>query len=228
MPLRDHRRKASKIKDMSKADRISVWIEGLRNADDDSARRVWDHFGNRLLELAKGRLNSKTRRLYDEEDAVQSMFESVCFWFASGRFPDLKDRESLWRLMLVITGQKISNRHRFDLQQRRDVRRTVTDSVFNQHGQSGESAADMPDSREPSPEFAAEFVETCQCLFSRLADPLLEKVATLRMEGYTDTEVADRMGCSRRTVQRRLEIIRRHLSNMELMNEPRESSCKSE
>ena len=137
MPLRDHRRKASKIKDMSKADRISVWIEGLRNADDDSARRVWDHFGNRLLELAKGRLNSKTRRLYDEEDAVQSMFESVCFGFASGRFPDLKDRESLWRLMLVITGQKISNRHRFDLQQRRDVRRTVTDSVFNQHGQSG-------------------------------------------------------------------------------------------
>jgi DNA-directed RNA polymerase specialized sigma24 family protein len=39
---------------------------------------------------------------------------------------------------------------------------------------------------------------------------------TLRMEGYTDAEVADRLRCSRRTVQRRLEVVRRHWGRLEL------------
>jgi DNA-directed RNA polymerase specialized sigma24 family protein len=42
-----------------------------------------------------------------------------------------------------------------------------------------------------------------------LGDPQLQLVATLRMEGYTDAEIGQRLGCSRSTVQRRLEIIRR-------------------
>ena len=74
-------------------------------------------------------------------------------------------------------------------------------------------------SREPTPEFAAEFLETCETLFSALADPLLEQVVSLRLEGFTDEEIAAKMHCSRRTVQRRLEIIRRQLSSMELMND---------
>ncbi len=115
---------------MADTDPVSLWIEGLREADDSAVRSVWNHFASRLFQLARGRLASATKRVYDEDDAVQSMFRSVCQGFVDGRFSDLKDRKSLWRLMLVITNQKISNRHRFDQQQRRDIRRTVTDSVF--------------------------------------------------------------------------------------------------
>lgn len=203
---------------MQDTDPVSLWIEGLRQSDDSSIKGVWNHFAGRLCELARSRLSSSTKRVYDENDAVQSMFRSVCFGLADGRFPELKDRESLWRLMLVITSQKISNRHRFDKQQRRDIRRTLTDSVFC--GNSDEVEANqLVLSREPTPEFAAEFVETCEALFSGLADPSLEQVVILRMEGFTDTEIADRMNCSRRTIQRRFEVIRRHLTNMGPKNE---------
>ncbi len=162
----------------------------------------------------------RTRKVYDEEDAALSMFRSVCEGMATGRFPELHDRNSLWGLMLVMTTQKISNRHRFDRQQRRDIRRTVTDSVFDYLDRSvidigGTSMA----SREPTPEFAAEFAETCQTLFDALRDPLLEQVVLLKMEGMTDAEIAAKTDCSRRTVQRRLEIIRRQLIGMELLNE---------
>ena len=70
-----------------------------------------------------------------------------------------------------------------------------------------------------TPEFAAEFAETCHALFDALCDPLLEQVVLLKMEGFNDTEIAARMSCSRRTIQRRLEVIRRQLGNLTLFNE---------
>ncbi len=200
---------------MPNTDPITVWIDGLRSSDELAARGIWNHFSLRLLELARARLAPKTRRVYNEEDAVQSMFRSVCLGFAEGRFPDLKDRDGLWRLMLVITSQKISNRHRFDHQKRRDIRLTLTDSAFVP-GQSLEASFEPSlISTEPGPEFVAEFVETCERLFAEFADPALEQITTMRLEGYTDSEIATRMNCSRRTVQRRLEIIRRKLASLQ-------------
>lgn len=200
---------------MTTSDPITIWIDGLRDSDDSAALQIWNHFSLRLLELARTRLAPKTKRAYDEEDAVQSMFRSVCLGFAEGRFPDLKDRDSLWRLMLVITCQKISNRHRFDHQKRRDVRLTLTDSVFYNADSIAVASESGLVSTEPAPEFVAEFVETCEKLFAEFDDPVLEKITTLRMEGYSDSEIATQLDCSRRTVQRRLEIIRRKLASLE-------------
>ena len=74
-------------------------------------------------------------------------------------------------------------------------------------------------SREPTPEFAAEFAEICESLFKVLNDPELEQVVLLRMEGLTDLEIAAKTSCSRRTVQRRLEVVRRQLIGMELLDD---------
>ena len=63
-------------------------------------------------------------------------------------------------------------------------------------------------SREPTPEFAAEVAEQCQRLLARLGDRDLESVALWRMEGYRNDEIADKLGCTPRTVERKLRIIR--------------------
>jgi DNA-directed RNA polymerase specialized sigma24 family protein len=123
-------------------------------------------------------------------------------------------------LLLAITARKVAHRHRHDLQQRRDVRRDASDSIFvcrNEDRAPG--GIDNLPSREPTAEFAAEFVETCETLFSSLDDPALQQVVSLRMEGYTDGEIGDRLKCSRRTVQRRLEVIRRHWDRLGLSSE---------
>ncbi len=157
---------------------------------------VWEHFAERLCAIARAKLHSNTRKLYDEEDAALSVFRSVCAGMSAGNFPDLRDRNSLWALMLVITTQKISNRHRFDRQQRRDVRRTVTNSVFcHWENPAGNEGLQHLISREPTPEFAAEFAETCHSLFASLDDPQLEQVVLLRMEGRTDAEIAETLKC---------------------------------
>ena len=65
---------------------------------------------------------------------------------------------------------------------------------------------------EPTPEFAAMVAEEYRRLLERLGDDVLRKVAVLRTEGYTTDEIADRLGCARRTVARQLALIRRILA----------------
>jgi DNA-directed RNA polymerase specialized sigma24 family protein len=45
-------------------------------------------------------------------------------------------------------------------------------------------------------------------LLEALGDETLCRVAVWRMEGYTNDEIAARLGCSRRSVANRLELIR--------------------
>lgn len=204
----------------SSDDPVTLWIDQLRDADDSAADKLWNHFVSRLYESARKKLSPRTRPLYDEEDAAQSAFQSVCAGIAAGRFPDLQDRDGLLRLMLVITSRKISRRHQHDRRQQRDVRRNLTSRIFaNGVDDSVNDPVKQLASREPTPEFAAEFVETCESLFMSLDDPQMQEVVTLRMEGYTDSEIADRLKCSRRTVQRSLEVIRRQWKRLEMSDE---------
>lgn len=61
---------------------------------------------------------------------------------------------------------------------------------------------------EPTPEFALQVAEECQWLLDLLGDDGLRSVAVWKMEGYTVDEIAARLGCVPRTVERKLRVIR--------------------
>ena len=48
----------------------------------------------------------------------------------------------------------------------------------------------------------------CRRLLEVLGDAGLRAVALWKMEGYTNAEIADKLGCTRRTVERKLRVIR--------------------
>ena len=193
---------------MSSEDSVTQWISELRDESPEAADRIWRHFVNRLLAVARRKIPSANRVGYDEEDAAQSAFHSLCAGLMQGRFEDVLDRNSLWSLLLVITSRKIAVRRRYDSRQRRDAARSVQESVFSAGG--ADLGLDGMPSREPSPEFAFEFAETCDELFAGLDADKLRQVGLLKMDGYSDSEVAEKLNCSRRTIQRRLELIRRN------------------
>lgn len=60
----------------------------------------------------------------------------------------------------------------------------------------------------PTPEFAAMISEEIQRLMEMIEDPQLKELAVAKMEGYTNAEIAERLNCSQRTVERRLKLIR--------------------
>ena len=201
-------------------DPVTLWLTQLRDDDEAAATNLWNHFVDRIRGVARKKLNLESRRVYDDEDVAQSAFYSICAGVSSGRFPDLNDRNGLWQLIMVVTSRKVWFRHRYDRRDCRDIYRNSSDCFLTDSN----SIAILPISghalsREPTAEFTAEFLETYQNLIENLNDPALEQVVALRIEGYTDKEIASRLKCSRRTVQRRLEIVRRHLEHLKFPRE---------
>ena len=63
--------------------------------------------------------------------------------------------------------------------------------------------------RAPTPEFAALFADECRHRLDSLRDESLRRLALLKMEGYTNAEIAGQLNCGLRTVDRKLELIRK-------------------
>ena len=69
-------------------------------------------------------------------------------------------------------------------------------------------ALDLVAGSEPTPEFAAAMAEECRRLLDLLGDEELRAVALWKMEGFTNEEIAAKLGCVSRSVKRKLRSIR--------------------
>ncbi len=195
---------------MSSNGSVTHWLEQIREADSVAARALWERYFPQLVRLARARLRGAPRRVTDEEDVAASVMESLFRAAEKGRFPDLADRDDLWRLLLRMTARKVVDLRRHEARQRRGGGRVKGESVLGGAGSPyGPAALAEVIGDAPTPEFAAMMIEQCQVLLDRLADPELEALASAKLEGYTNEEIAERFGCSPRTVERRLNLIRK-------------------
>jgi len=62
---------------------------------------------------------------------------------------------------------------------------------------------------EPTPALAAALIDEVRQRFDELPDETLRVTALLRMEGYANEEIAKALDCSARSVERKLELIRK-------------------
>ncbi len=128
-----------------------------------------------------------------------SVFESFFRGAAAGRFDRLDGRDDLWRLLVTIASRKASNASRDELRHKRgglvefDDARTLAEVA----------------GAEPSPEFAALVADESRRLFEALSDDSLRQVVRLRLEGYTNEEIAAALDSGLRTVERKLALIRK-------------------
>jgi len=192
---------------MGDEDRGSVthWLGDLKVGDMAAAQPLWERYFEKLVLLARAKLRRLPRSGagQDEEDAALSAFNSFCAGAAEGKFPRLGDREDLWRILVVITARKAMAQANRQGRLKRGGGKIVDDADANPKG------LDLLAGPEPTPEFAAMVAEEFQRLLDALEDDGLRDVAVRRMEGYTCDEIADRLGCARRTVARRLDLIRK-------------------
>ena len=186
---------------------VTRWLDSLKAGDADAAQKLWQRYFEALVRLARNRLRGASKSVADEEDAVLSAFDSFCRGVARNRYPRLDDRDDLWRLLVVITERKALDQARREQRKRRGGGKIRGMSELADDDVAGRGDAGLA-SPEPTPEFAALVADECRDLFRRLRDDSLRAVARLRMEGYTNQEVSERLGCSLRTVARKFELIR--------------------
>ena len=123
-----------------------------------------------------------------------------------GRFPDLADRDGLWRLLVVMTARKATHLRRDEGRRKPGGAASFTTDTSGEPDE--DSVLGQLLSREPTPEIAAQMTEECERLLRGLGHGELRSVALLRMEGYSVEEVADKLGCAPRSVKRKLGLIR--------------------
>jgi DNA-directed RNA polymerase specialized sigma24 family protein len=189
---------------MGSSDSVTHWIEELQRGNLGAAQPLWEQYFERLVDLARHRLPQRLRRAADEEDVALSAFHSLCRGVREGRFPNLADRDDLWRLLVVITAHKA-------IRLVRDQRRQKRGGGVLPENDAEASAISEIVGHEPTPEFAAQVAEEFGRLLDRLGDRELCSVAVWRMEGDTNEQIAGKLGCAIRTVERRLSLIRRVL-----------------
>jgi DNA-directed RNA polymerase specialized sigma24 family protein len=187
---------------------VTDWLGRLADGDPAAAQPLWERYFQRLVARARHKLAGTPRAAADEEDVALSAFDSFCRAAAQRRFPRLDDRDDLWRVLLVLTDRKASNQRKHATRKRRGGGQVVDEGALGPADSAGGSPLARQASPEPTPEFAAAAAETWRRLFGLLRDPELETVALMKMEGYSLEEIAARLGCVARTVQRQLRLIR--------------------
>jgi DNA-directed RNA polymerase specialized sigma24 family protein len=185
---------------------ITRWFGSLQAGNREAAQGLWQRFANRLIGLARARLQAAPRRAADEEDAVLSAFDSFCRGAEQGRFPQLQDRGDLWNLLVAITVRKVSDQVNRERRQKRGGGAVLCEADLP-ISSDNDRELDEIIRVEPTPQMVVEMAEQCQKLLESLPDVELRSIALWKMEGYTNAEIAGKLDCARSTIQRKLQLI---------------------
>lgn len=180
---------------------ITRLIRQAKDGDRAGSQALWEAYFGRLVALARDRLRNAPRAARDEEDVALSVFDSFFRRAEGGQFPQLQDRGDLWQLLFVLTVRKAINHVHHAGRKSRGGGQVR--SLADLDAIDSELAGD-----DPSPEFAAQMTEQFHNLLEQLGDPTLRAVALWKLEGYTNREIAQSLGCVEQTVERKLRAIR--------------------
>jgi RNA polymerase sigma factor (sigma-70 family) len=172
---------------------ITRLIRAAQKDRDSAVSPLLAAYFDRLVQLARQRLaNLPGMAGYDEDLALRSFYSVYQRVRDPARPLQLNGRDDLWRLLATRTISRA-----IDL-----VRRFRPGEVPGEHD------IEQLLAREPRPEEAAEMADECRRLLNLLDEPELRLIALLKVEGYTNEEIAARLDCVPRTIERKVRRIR--------------------
>ncbi|MHB1561584.1 MAG: ECF-type sigma factor [Isosphaeraceae bacterium] len=204
---------------------ITRWLSDLKAGRPEAVDAIWRRYYHRVLGLARHRLRrASPQAIAEVEDVALSAFNGLAAGATRGQFAYLEDRADLWHVLARITVRTARRRGEWYERWKRSGRRPGVEGEVDGYGYGGGLAragpsapADRDDdpeplgqvaSKDPMPEVALMLREQLDQLLARLENPVLRQIAGWRMEGLSNAEIAGRLGCALRTVERKLELIR--------------------
>lgn len=185
----------------------SSLIRRFHAGEQDAATALYKRYAQRLQRLAERSTSSDLASRFDAEDVVQSVFRTFFRRVQIGHY-DLPAGEELWRLLLVISLNKIRTLALHHRAQKRSVAVTLTHDT--------QTLAQVADAS--SGEVALRSLQTVvHDLISTLPDTQ-QSIILRRIDGCQVEEIAAETGRSKRTVERVLQTFRQRLRD--IIDEP--------
>jgi DNA-directed RNA polymerase specialized sigma24 family protein len=187
---------------------LSAWIGQLKQCDATAIEILWRRYFEKLVRLARRKLHALRLRVADEEDVALSALNSFVRGMRAERFPQLNDPADLWKLLVTITARKAVAQQRRHFARKRGAGEVRGESAFRADDDRDAEGIARVLGSEPTPELAAQFAEQVGHMLQLLGDASLREVALLKLEGYSTEEIADHLQRNRRTVERKVLLIR--------------------
>lgn len=183
-------------------------IRRMQNGDRDGADFLWHRFYIRLKYLVRERLRSRLGTLSDEEDVALESLSELFRGLLDGKYPALDNRKAFWRLLVTVASRNVIDEISRENRLKRGAGKVYHESSFRTREDQGALFEKMPSSAEP-PDIKLMVAERCTALLESLADSDLQAIAVMKTAGSTNQEIAESLGLSLRSVERRLAEIRR-------------------
>ncbi len=194
---------------MPDSDAEKSWIKALKRGDEEAAQQLFEVYFQRLVGLARKKLQALPQRAADPSGVAQSALNSFFQGVRRNAFPKLNDQDDLWCLLMVITARKAAHNVRDERRVKRGGGQVRGESALNAcHANDFNGLAHVIDNAGQTPEMAAILSEELSLRFEELGDATLREIALLKLQNYTSAEIAERLGVVQRTVERKLQVIR--------------------
>ena len=175
---------------------LDLWQAG----DQAAAQKLFDRYVNQVMKMARNHINRRLAGRVDAEDIVQSVFRTFFQRARKGQF-HVEGADDLCKLLARITVRKTFRQIAYHKRAKRDAgaessQGDATQEVLLNKLESG-----------PSPDEAAAFLDYLEHFLGQLR-PEDRQILELRMEGYNNMEIAEKLGISDRKIRRLLERMR--------------------
>jgi DNA-directed RNA polymerase specialized sigma24 family protein len=192
---------------MSPESNHSIWLEELQQGDGAAFERLWKDYFAKIVRYAGRKMNHLRLRAADEEDVALSAMNSFC-QMVQKRDEPISDSTELWKLLATITRRKVNKERQRQFAGKRQEIALAGESVFGPRDESNGNVTSIGigqvEGKEPPPHLALELVETLEKIMSLPhADPIVQH----RLDGLSNSAIAEQLGCSTRTIQRSIERI---------------------
>ncbi len=184
---------------------ITEAIVAIGKQNNDAADIIWHRFFERLCRYAKSKIYDRHQRLIAPDEIASNAFLALFKGIRENRFEKVRNRDELWQMLTLIAARNAISEQAKLQSQKRGGGKVGGSSAFGEHG-----IGNVQDyvQRDPPPEVFVELEELSQRLLRSLPNDELRNVAVWRMAGYSNEEIAEKLGKTERTVERKLNLIR--------------------
>jgi hypothetical protein len=174
---------------------VNHWLSGLKAGESVCAQVIYQGVYDRLLRLARRRFGGQAPRWADEEDVVLSAFHSFCRGIEQRRFPQIDNRDDLWKILTKITCRKTKDYNHWSKRQKRGDGFGRGESIFESQGNQFRDfgLADAAESSE-TPDIIVAVAAECERLLDLLGGDTLQQIAIWKLECDTDSRMAQCLG----------------------------------